>query len=354
MALFGTPLDEPWSANRKISLLLYLIFLTASIWACGESLARTLEASKILCYILAFSALATASFCLGLVKTSLSRGYVSNRSIKLAFGAIGFVILWFSILMANTHNIYYVMTINDQRQRELANVKNQLDLIEDKSAAAFNAAKTKFNSVIEGEIVNMKNEIQNPNNPGHGEKTDSIVNRIETLLGQEIDMPSNPPTDLNGRRQYAGLMSDQVREITRAKLSTIDDKINQLNIFLGKEEYQKTQKNLDDLIANFHARSERELVQGLRGSYSIYSKSREYIDQLFLEPLIQAHANLSIEKLPAVPVSIESEDIAYSWGEFFGGENVNKARFWWAIFIALILDLACFLFWYFGVLPDLE
>jgi hypothetical protein len=355
MAFFRNPMVDPWSARRKVSFLLYLIFLAASVWACGGSLARTLGAAKILCYILAFAALATASFCLGLVKVSVGRGFVSNRSIKLLVGAVGFVILWFAILMANTHNIYYVMTVSNQRQKELRNVRNQLELIGDKSIAAFNEARSQFEDIIATDIKNMKEEILNPNNRGRGEKAESIVNRIEEKLGvRDIEMPTNPPRDFNGLRQYAESLASKIREITREKLSRIDEKISQLNTFLRKEDYQNTQKMLDVLITNFDTKSEREITQGLRNSYSMYKKAQEYIEQLFKEPLIRENTNLSIERLPDVPVSIESEDIAYSWGEFFKRGSVNIPRFWWAISIAFILDLACFLFWYFGVLPDEE
>ena len=86
----------------------------------------------------------------------------------------------------------------------------------------------------------------------------------------------------------------------------------------------------------------------------MYEKSEEYIDQLYSEPLIQQNSTLSIERLPEVPVSIELQDIAYSWGELFKRGSVDVTRFWWAIFISLLLELACFLFWFFGVLPEEE
>lgn len=355
MAIFSrNPLDTPWTTKRKVSLLFYVLFFAASVWASGESFYRSLGQAKVFCYVLAFIVLALASFCLGMVKESLSRGYVKTRSVKLIAGLMGFIVGWVIILMANTHNVYYIMTKDEQQQKELRNVKNQLELVEDKSITAFKSAKTKFSKDVEGEIANLKEELLNPNNQGHGEKTEQIVTRIETLLGQEVDLPTKPPTDLPGLRQYSTNLADKIREITKGKLSVVDEKINQLESFLQKEDYQNVQKNLDDLIANYDLRSDRDITKGLRDSYSMYAKTQEYIDQLYSEPLIKENANLPLQKLPEVPVSIEAGDIAFVWGQFFKGELPSLSRFIWSIVIGLSFDLACFLFWYFGVLSEDE
>lgn len=353
MRLFSrNPLDEPWSTKKKVYFLLYAIFFAASVWASGESLQRSTTLPKVFCYLVAFGVLALASLCLKLVRDSFSRGPESARGLKLFFGTLGFVVAWLAILTANTHNIYYVMTVDKQRQQELRNVKNQLELVEDKSVAAFNSAKTKFSNSIEREIGNLKAELLNPTNQGHGPKTEEIITRIEQMLGTEVDLQTNPPTDALGLRRYTTDLADKIRVMTKARLKTVDEKINQLNAFLQREEYHNTQRNLDDLIANFRNTSEEQITQGLRNSYSIYAKTQEYIGQLYSEPLIRENATLSIARLPEVPTSIESEAIAFVWGQFFKGELPRVSLFLWALGIGFIFDFTCFMFWYFGVLPE--
>jgi hypothetical protein len=68
--------------------------------------------------------------------------------------------------------------------------------------------------------------------------------------------------------------------------------------------------------------------------------------------LIKSNANLEIERLPEVPISIESEAIAFVWGQFFRGEIPRLPLFLWALGIGFIFDFTCFMFWYFGVLPE--
>jgi hypothetical protein len=353
MRLFRrNPLDEPWSSKKKIYFLLYAIFFGASVWASGESLHRTTTLPKWFCYLVAFGVLALASLCLKLVRDSFSRGPEPHRAVKLVAGLLGFTVAWIAILSANTHNIYYVMTVDKQRQQELRHVKNQLELVEDKSVSAFKSAKTTFTNNIEREIGNLKAELLNPNNQGHGPKTEEIVSRIETMLGNEVDLPTNPPPDPIGLRRYATDLAENIRSMTTGKLRTVDEKIEQLNLFLNKEEYQNTQKVLDYLITNHRTATENEIIQGLRNSYSTYAKVLEYITQLYSEPLIRDNAKLTIERLPEVPESIEAEAIAFVWGQFFRGALPRLSLFLWALGIGFIFDFTCFMFWYFGVLPE--
>jgi len=346
------PLAEPWSSKKKIYFLLYAIFFATSVWASGESLRRSTTLPRLFCYVVAFGVLALASLCLKLVRDSFSRGPEPARALKLFFGILGFSVAWLAILSANTHNIYYVMTVDKQRQQELGNVKNQMELVRDKSITSFNSAKTAFSSKIDREIGNLKAELLNPNNQGHGPKTNEILTRIEGMLGNEVDLQTNPPTDQAGLRRYALDLAEKIRTMTNGKLRTVDEKINQLNSFLQKEEFQNTQRNLDDLVAHYDTKSEKEITQGLRNSYSMYKKTQEYIDQLYSEPLIRDNAKLSIERLPEVPVSIETEAIAFVWGQFFKGEIPRLSLFLWALGIGFIFDFTCFMFWYFGVLPE--
>lgn len=353
MRLFrGNPLDEPWSTKRKMYFLLYAIFFAASVWASGESLNRSTTLPRVFCYLVAFGVLALASLCLKLVRDSFSKGPEQARALKLSFGFLGFVIAWTAILSANTHNIYYVMTVNKQRQQELEHIRNQLELVQDKSISSFNNAKTVFSGKIESEIKNLKAELLNPNNQGHGPKTDEIVTRIEALLGTEVDLQTNPSTDQAGLRRYATDLADKIRLMRDVKLRTVDEKINQLSTFLKKDDYRNTQNELEHLIRNYRTASENEIIQGLRNSYSTYHKTQEYIDQLYSEPLIRDNANLLVERLPEVPVSIESEAIAFVWGQFFRGEIPRLSLFLWALGIGFIFDFTCFMFWYFGVLPE--
>jgi hypothetical protein len=350
MALFGNPMDRSWSSSKRTSFFFYVIFLLASVWASGESLARTLETSRILCYVLAFAALSTASFCLNLLKQSRSRGQIENRSSKSFFGGVGFIFLWFCILMANTHNIYYTMTINKLRQKELRNIGNQLELLKNNSNSAFGSAKDRYSNDVDVFISNVRTELVHDENPGRGDSTDRLMRRGIPLVG-DIRLPSNPPRDKAGLRIYADKVANSIEQSKRLRLNAIDSKISELDKFLNEKDFTTTQKNIEEIIKNYESTDEKEIVKGLRNSYSTYAKAQDYLKKLFSDKFLKDNTHLDIKELPEIPESIDLDDIAYSWGSFFDGK-LNTSRFWWSIVIALVLDLACFLFWYFGVLQD--
>lgn len=354
------PFDEPWTNTRKIAVVLYVAFFLLSAWVTSESLVRTFKFSpfgnsqigtRIFWFIVACMILVVASVCLNLVRKSFE-GKVSNRLAYLIVGGIVFLGAWFFILMANTHGIYYIMTINEQRQNELRNVKNQLELVKSNSESAFKLARTKFENEIEADIKDMKAEITNVNNPGRAGATNAIINRIVEKIGQEISMPSKAPTNASGLAQYAEELAKRIREITQLKLKVVDEKVKELRAFSQQDEYRNTLLNLDDLINNYDKKDEKDVVLGLRNSYSVYDKTQDYIKSLFKEPLISKYTELPLQTLPKVPVSIESERIDYVWGEYFGGLNINLVSFRWAIFFGLMFDVACYVIWYFYVLPE--
>jgi hypothetical protein len=333
-----------------------VIFFGVSAWLSSQSLSNTFKASswvsKAGWFIVAFMILALASFCLSIVKQSISRGYISNRLLKLVFGAICFLFAWFFILMANTHGIYYIMAVPELRQGELRTVKSQMDLLEKNSENAFDTAKANFRNDVEADIKNMKDEIINPNNPGRGVETNKIVHRIEEKLGQTIDMPSNAPSDQSGREKYANDLANKIHGLIDGRLSVVDARIKSLHTYLQRKNYQDTVTILDDLIANFETHNDKEIALGLRNGYSTYAEAQDYVQPLFDEPLINKYTQFRVKALPRVPASITSERIDFVWGEYLRGGEINRGQFRWAILFGLLFDLACYAFWYFGVLSE--
>jgi hypothetical protein len=351
MSRFTNPMEKGLSSKQILTLILYLIFLAASVWACGESLARSYELPKTICYIIGLSAMLGASFCLSMIHKSISPGYLNNRTWWLIIGTIGFLFFWFVSFVSNTHNIYLVGMIDETRQEELRNVRNQLELIKDKSITEFYGAEEKFKAEIEVEIENMKYEIQNEGNLGHGSKTDSIMVRIEKLIGSEVDKldpTSNSRIDL---RDHADQQASKIRKQAEIKLSEISAIINELERFIKQDKYKNTMLDLEATIDNYSQLDEAKIKSTLRNSYSYYNKCYEYIGQLYENPLLKGRANLVINPLPTVPESIELERISWSWKQFIKG-NYEKFNFFLAIIWALIIDIACFILFYFGVLPS--
>ncbi len=351
MQIFTNPLEKPLSRKQIFSALLFALFLGASVWATGESIARSVALPKFFTYIIGFAAMAAASFCLSMIHKSISDSYVNKRIQLLIIGLIGWLFFWSGSFTSNTHNIYFLMVVDEMRQEELRNIKNELQLIKDKSVAAFDIAKGRYASAIENNIENMKYEIINEGQLGHGPKTDSILAVISNLLGSEVtrlDPRSNSRADL---QSHARQMATKIREMKQHKLREIDDRIKNLKKFIEKPQYQYILLQLDTAINNYDHEPMDDIKMILRNSYSHYNQCFDYLQQLFEDEFLKENSRLQLNNLPKTPESVELENIARSWQQFLKG-NFDSWHFYLAIIWALIIDLACFILYFFGVLPN--
>ena len=197
------PLENTASWSGRLAVLLYSVFLTTSVWATGESIARTTSLPKIFCYIVALAFLAGASFCLAIIHRSLSSGYVRARGLLLVIGLIGFLFLWLISFTSNAHNFYFVSSIDTLRRSEVGEVLDRLTVIGPKTTIAAHTAKEDMKGEIEAIIEKMKSEIFNPGNPGAGPDTEKVLAEIEEILQREVQRLDVPPRrDLAALRKY--------------------------------------------------------------------------------------------------------------------------------------------------------
>lgn len=353
MGLFSSDsMNEELSGKQRGYFILYLAFMGVSVWATGDSIARTTHMFPVYCYAFGFIVLSAASFCLNLIKKSRGNEYVPNRSFLLIFGILGFLFFWLISLTSNTHNFYYLMTIEKLQQKELNDVKNQLELIKKKGIASFEAGKANFETKVGNKVHQMKEEILNKGNVGHGSATDSIILDIEKMLGvniQRLDVPGGT----GGLSIYANEMARNIREATRKRLGVIDEKIKQLDQFIKNEKFDGELNILEKSRTNYPKEKTEDVRMVLRNAYAFYDKCYQFVQTLFKDRFLRANTQLSVVKLPSVPKSLVYENIDETWKDFLTG-NFDRSRFFLALIWAISVDFACFLLFYFGVLPPNE
>ncbi|MGF1533690.1 MAG: hypothetical protein ACFCUI_08295 [Bernardetiaceae bacterium] len=320
-----------------------------SIWASGESIARSFALPKFVCYVFAFVMVAGAAFGLTLIKRGLGRGD-DGYVFKIIFGLGAFLFLWMTSLLSNTHNFYYVGAVDNIRNNELRGIKNRLELIDSKGINAFERAREEFRSQVEAEIENFKNQITNLGDPGRGPKAEKIIIRIERLLETELTELNPPGSGLPALRKYADQYADLIRGILNAKLENIDKNIKALKENINTPEYQRNLESIQMMI-DAEPRPEPALKKVLRDGYALFNKLFEYIEDIFRSPFLKERTNaeLTLEPLPSTPESIDLEHIANSWSRILSGQY-DQSRFWIALIFALVIDIASFVIWYYGVL----
>jgi hypothetical protein len=353
MGLFNNPMEAPWSFKKKSSLLFWLIFTSGSVYCAEESLYTTTNLPKFVCYIMGLAIISTATFCLYLIRNATSDGFVQGRKVKLVLGIIFFPIFWFFIVAANTHYIFFQMSVEKMRLKELTVVNNNFDLAKNKFFSEIDSLNRNYDLQVENEISNLISEITNPGNPGHDKETDKILIRIGELTGGNVVLESRPPSPNNrdALREYANRNADKIRKIKEKNLQiciTSKDKVSQI-----LDENKNVRNELNETISNFEKTSEGEKKNALRRSYDLYDKVYKLISDI----LIPVHSetlkvDIASYKLPSIAPSIDIEDISSAWKFFFKG--LYSAKFFWSIVLAMIIDIASFMFWYFGVLSKEE
>ena len=346
-------MSEGWESKQFISFILYLFFLGVSVWATGESIARSWNLYNVFPYLIGLAALLTASFCLSIIKTSVSPGYVEYKGIKAFIGVIAFVFCWLVSFTSNTHNFYYLMSIEEQRKLDFSVLINQMELGKENSSNAFENAINNYKSVINSEIINMKSEITNVGDPGHGIRTDSIIVRIEGLMGvtiDELDPRSNTRRDLN---RYANEMARKIRDIRDEQIRGMYNIKSKLENFVSSEDFKSTYDIVKLYYSEIDDADIKDLNKVLRKGYSLYSKFYSYINELFKNPFLKSYSGLELKKLDEVPLSIQLRNISKSWEMFFKG-RFNTSNFYLSLVYAIVIDLACFVLFYFGVLKEDE
>ena len=351
MAILRNPMEAPWSFKQKTSFVFWFIFTLASIYCAAQSLNKTANIDLWICYIIATAIIATATLCLTLVKEATGEGYVSRRKLKLYAGILIFLFAWSFIVAANTHYIYFKMTVDRIRLSELTTVLKNFELVQNKVINQIDTMTSNYSVRIDNEIDNLKTELTNPFNPGHAEKTDSILKRIEILIGDNADLMTNPPNsgDRDGLRKYADLSADKIRRIRDNNLANCNQKKNEIIAVFTDNNNQITLKTLEKDVADFELIGAFEKRNTLRKSYTLFDKVCKLISDIAV-PLGKntLRVDISKYKLDETPPSIDIEDIATAWRYFF--INPQNARFIWSIILAMVIDIACFMFWYFGVL----
>ncbi len=349
MGFFNDPTGERWNAKKWGNFILYLVFLSVSVWASGESIARSFDLPILVCYVFAFVMSAGAAFGLMLIHRSITSNE-DGKLVKALFGTFLFLFLWGASFLSNTHNFYYVGAMENIRNNELTGLKNNLELIESKGVNSFRQAREEFRAKVESEIENMKNQITNLGDPGRGEKTEKIIIRIEKLLGEELTELNPPGNDLRGLRLYADQYATMIRKILEKKLASIDKDIEIIQQNIKTPEYSNVLQELNVVIEK-DPRPTDEVRKILRKGYAYYNKLYEYIEDLFRSPFLKERSSstLNLQPLPETPESIDLEHIANSWKRIFAG-NYDASRFWIAVIFALVIDLASFGIWYYGIL----
>ncbi|MDE5812639.1 MAG: hypothetical protein K2H61_10100 [Muribaculaceae bacterium] len=336
---------------KIVSIALFLVFGAISCWATAESLHLLLASwPKIFCYLVAIGFFIVASIGTKLIVDSLNQKiYVESRTAKLIGGILLVLVFWlFASMPTNTHTFIYRNVINERVNNDIATTQSYLtDIIQNKSekervAKLIRDRKDKVNDIHE----RLNAEIRQPNNPGNGPQTDLILTELTDLNpNYRIHPIAFQGSSLQQQQKAIAYYNEQFEAIDRRIEKDYYDQIKSPN----KSDLKKATdaiKNLDILRANIEEGEidlnsaedmEKIVVNQINNGYQAVNLNKDFVS---------FRTDEDEQRYSSTPIITETKrmtSIFDVWGDFMAGKFGGHGFVWW-IMLAILVDLAAFIF----------
>lgn len=347
---------------KLFSIFAFLIFGGVSCWATAESLHLLLASwPKIFCYFVAAGFFVVASIGTKLIVDSLNQKiYVEGRTGKLIGGIIMVLIFWLATSMpTNTHTFIYRNVISERVNNDINVTMGYLEdvvknTVNEENCAALTAERV---AIVKGYQNRLMAELNQPNDPGSGPRAEKILNELETKYGYRIERYRN-----NGN-------NSNLREVNRAVEfynTQFNDLIeNTIPGYYRDKIVRPNETNLEQAINAYEALADlKEKIEagktskGSSAGNSVDLNSAEDMHDIVI-PRINAgyqavnsnHEMVRFRsgdeaKYRAIPVVTETQrmtSIFEVWGDYIAGKFNGHGFFWW-ILLAVLIDIAAFIF----------
>lgn len=339
--------------NQKLKLLwlfFFLAFAAVSCWATVESLVLSLnQIPKWVFWIAVVGIYILTSILTKVIVDCFNPDVPMDRRNAKLFGSIlGIMLLWLCFSMpTNTHTFFYRKMGKDVALKELYFLNTELFKLTDE-----NLYKEYYNKQWEDYVTKVKSlqrdfeaQVNNPQQLGHGEKAEEILQQIESTLGlskgtlQRLNMVgANSIKQRTIIKKYYDNHINAQLEIQRKE--HVNNLESQLKGF--RQEAKKVSKIKGDVSTTIDELNDATLDQNrvLDKATKVAQNSRAMLDAkygyLIVDPAYKTQKVYSLDRL---------RSIFKVWQDYLGGEfkGKNYGLIYW-ILLSVIVDLAAFLF----------
>lgn len=347
---------------KLFSIFAFLVFGGVSCWATAESLHLLLATwPKIFCYLVAIGFFVVAAIGTKLIVDSLNQKiYVEGRTGKLIAGIFLVLIFWLATSMpTNTHTFIYRNVISER-------VNNDIDVtmgyIEDIIKNTVNeehcaALISERQAVVKGFQDRLIAEVKQPNDPGSGPRAESILNELETKYGYRIERyrPNGKTADLREinkavdyyNERFNNLINNVIPEYYVGKM----ERPNETKLAQAQDAYD----GLADLKEKIEAgkgidRSSKGNAVDLNSSEDMHeividriNKGYQAVNSGYDMVKFNSGDGARYKANPVVTDTQRMTSIFEVWGDYMAGKFNGHGFFWW-ILLAVLIDIAAFIF----------
>lgn len=299
-----------------------------------------------------------ASICFGKLLKSLDKnedfyGKLFGRTGALLLALVGLVVFWLVVsLPTNTHTLLYRASIKNAITADLNRTQGYLQGLKDNNVEIkkIDQKYKSKNEAVDAIIIRLVAEIDNPSAIGIGHRFETILVELDRTLSVDANNPVKIQRVANvgsTRTQWlAAINYYQQQAYDQLKLyrSACDKEINEIKSTMGSKELDNLIKNNKIALSDINKMNgvNNDIVQAAIGdlvnSYAYIKANAQYIN--FKEGDKDRYTRDG-----AMPEAKEMLSVPDVWKDYLTTDKYNGHGFVWWVLIALLVDLAGFIFY---------
>lgn len=343
---------QTFNYKKIVSLVAFIGLAGFSCFWTAESLYIWQPSITIIgAWLIAIVFYIVASICFSKVLMTLDRneyfgGKLFGRGGQLLLGLLGLIVFWLMVsLPTNTHTLLYRASIKNIIITDLTRTQSYLQGLKDNNIE-IKKIEDKYNSkkdAVDAHITRLIAEIDNPSAMGIGERFEKILVELEKTLGATIQREAkigNTKTQWLATINYYQTQAYAQLKLFRAQC---DKETAQIQNMMNSKELGKLIKNCGIALSDINNMSsiDNEIigaaVNDLTNGYSYIKANSQYIH-------FKDNDKERYTREGAMPEAKEMLSVPDVWKDFLTTDKYSGHGFIWWVFIALLVDLAAFVF----------
>ena len=342
------------NTKRILSAIAFLALAAFSCYWTAESLyIWEPSITHIGSWLIAVMFYVVASLCFGRFVKSFDRhaafgdGPFKSRGGYLVFGLLGLLVFWLLFsLPTNTHTLLYRSSIRNVITTDLERTDGYLKALKDNNARinAINEEYERIESAVNSTLKNMEVEKSDKRNEGIDKKYEKLVCDLEDILGMTIQRIQYPGTNQKEWQRTHSEYRKRAYDKLAIKREQADRKIEEIRRLMNSEK-------LSALIDRDQiAMSEIDSMSGVNNS-TINSAIEDLINDYAYIKTYSEYITFKNDEdkdlytrdgaMPEAKAMLSVPDV---WRDFLTTDKYRGHGFIWWVLLALLVDLAAFIF----------
>lgn len=288
------------------------------------------------------------------------QGLFASRGGHLFFGLIGLTIFWLMVsLPTNTHTLLYRASIKEIVKSDLTRTQGYLQGLKDNNLE-IKKIEDKYKSkkdAVDAIILRLVAEIDNPSAVGIGHRFETILVELDRTLfeGNKGDKKIQRVAQVGTTRSQwltaINYYQSQAYEQLKLYRAKCDKEIEEVKRMMGSKTLEGLIKNSEIALSDINKMDgiNNDIIKAatddLANGYSFIKANSQYI-------AFKDNDKIHYTRDGAMPETKEMLSVPDVWKDYLTTDKYNGHGFIWWVFIALLVDLAGFVFFNFAFSKD--